>query len=279
MSTSTIFFDLKSIQELADGHEFARGEEYCQRGRVRNLILEDGVYRAYIHRASYFLVKVWHESDKVRTSCSCNYSKKGICRHTAATMISILNREESENDHAGSGINLYEDGSFVFPQVVSDPVVSDKEPDDLEEDAPTLTKHSTLLARDVMSSPVGTLPSDASIAQAWQFIQSREVRHVPIVSEDGTIHGVISDRDLLRDAVADVIASDAASLTERRVRDLISPRLLTAGPDTEIAQIARVLYEEHVGSLPIIDKDKNLVGLITRSDILKAIVEGDLLGD
>ena len=45
MSTSTIFLDLKSIQELADGHEFARGEEYCQRGRVRNLILEDGVYR------------------------------------------------------------------------------------------------------------------------------------------------------------------------------------------------------------------------------------------
>ena len=102
---------------------------------------------------------------------------------------------------------------------------------------------------------------------------------MPIVSEDGTIHGVISDRDLLRDAVADVIASDAMPLKQRRVRDLISPRLLTAGPDTEIAQIARVLYEEHVGSLPLIDEDKNLVGLITRSDILKAIVEGDLLGD
>ncbi len=279
MSTSTTFFDTKTIQEMADGHEFARGEEYCQRGRVRNLILEDGVYRAYVHRASYFLVKVWQENGKVRTSCSCNYSKKGICRHTVATMISILNREESEKDDAGSGINLYEDGSFVVPQVVSDPVVSDREPDDLEEDVSPLTKHSTLLARDVMSSPVGTLPSDASIAQAWQFIQGREVRHVPIVSEDGTIHGVISDRDLLRDAVADVISSEAMPLTKRRVRDLISPRLLTAGPDTEIAQIARVLYEEHVGSLPIIDEDKNLVGLITRSDILKAIVEGDLLGE
>ncbi|MBS10296.1 MAG: hypothetical protein CME19_01670 [Gemmatimonadetes bacterium] len=52
----------------------------------------------------------------------------------------------------------------------------------------------------------------------------------------------------------------------------------TAGPDTDIAQIARVLYEEHVGSLPIIDDSKNLVGMITRSDIFKAIVEGGLRG-
>jgi len=39
-----------------------------------------------------------------------------------------------------------------------------------------------------------------------------------------------------------------------------------------------VLYEEHVGSLPIIDDSKNLVGMITRSDIFKAIVEGGLRG-
>ncbi len=62
----------------------------------------------------------------------------------------------------------------------------------------------------------------------------------------------------------------------RLVRDLVSPQLLTTGLDTDIT---RVLYEEHVGTLPIIDENKNLMGLITRSDILKAIVEGDLLAE
>ncbi len=279
MNRSSIFFDTKTIQEMADGHEYARGEEYCQRGRVRNLIFEESVYRAYVHRAGYYLVRVWNEEGEVRTSCSCNYSKKGICRHTAATMIAILEREASEKDEAASGINFYEDGGFLIPQIVSDPIVTDEESEDLDEEHFPLKEHTALLARDVMSSPVRTLPSDASIAEAWQFIQEREVRHVPIVSEDGTIHGVISDRDLLRDAVSDAIANDAKSLSQRLVRDIVSSRLLTAGPDTEITHIVRVLYEEQVGSLPIIDEEKKLVGLITRSDILKAVVEGDLLGD
>ena len=67
-----------------------------------------------------------------------------------------------------------------------------------------------------------------------------------------------------------------ASVSLRLVRDLVSPQLLTTGLDTDIT---RVLYEEHVGTLPIIDENKNLMGLITRSDILKAIVEGDLLAE
>lgn len=276
MSVSALFFDKATIQKMADGHEFARGEEYCQRGRVRNLSHDDGVYRAYVHRASYYLVKVWEERGKVRTACSCNYKKRGICRHTVATMMAILKRETSDREAASTGINLYEDGSFVIPEVTQDEEPPAEPDEDL--DAPdSVPEHSALCARDVMSAPVATLPADASIADAWQFIQGREVRHVPIVSDDGTIHGVISERDLLRDAVADAISIDARPLTQRKVRDLVSPRLLTAGPDTDIAQIARVLYEERVGSLPIIDEDKNLIGLITRSDILRAIVEGDLL--
>ena len=277
MSVSELFFDQQTIQKMADGHEFARGEEYVQRGRVRNLILEDGVYRAYVHRASYYLVKVWYDGSRVRTSCSCNYSKPGICRHTAATMIAILKREDSDREEVDSGINLYEAGSYVVPDAASDPIVEKDPVDDPEEETSPLQALTVLKARDVMSSPVATLPDEASVAEAWQFIQEHTVRHVPVVSEDGTIHGIISDRDLLRDAVADAISLEARPLTDRLVKDLVSPRLLTAGPDTDISQIARVLYEEHVGSLPIIDENKNLVGLITRSDILRAIVEGDLL--
>ena len=76
MSVSALFFDKQTIQKMADGHEYARGEEYVQRGRVRNLILEDDVYRAYVHRASYYLVKVWHDGQEVRTSCSCNTARQ-----------------------------------------------------------------------------------------------------------------------------------------------------------------------------------------------------------
>jgi len=278
MAEADLLLDTKSIQAMSDAHEYARGEEYCQRGRVRNLIREDGVYRAYVHRASYYLVKVWSDGGRVRTSCSCNYSKSGVCRHTVATMIMIVKRETAEVD-TDDGINLYEDGSFVIPDVHAEPSGTGKALEEIEEGPPASVEASVLVARDVMSSPVATLPRDATIAQAWHFVQSRDVRHVPIVDEAGTIIGVISDRDLLRDAVSDAITHGSKPLTKRLVRDLVHSRLLTAGPDTDIAQIARVLFEEHVGSLPVIDEQQTLIGLITRSDILKAIVEGGLFGE
>jgi CBS-domain-containing membrane protein len=194
-------------------------------------------------------------------------------------MIAIVKRETSES-RAESTINLYEDGGFVI-LVYSAPDAQVPLLDEVEqvEEVPTFIKQpNKLVARDIVASPVGTLPENASIAQAWEFVQSRGVRHVPIVSDNGTIHGIISDRDLLRDAASDAISLNAKPLGERTVLDLVSPRLLTAGPETGIAQIARVLFEEHVGSIPIIDDQKALIGLITRSDILKAIVEREVLG-
>jgi acetoin utilization protein AcuB len=190
-------------------------------------------------------------------------------------MLAIEKRETT--DQAAATINLYEDGGFVVPAEQAEEV-HEHELEDAEEVVPALKNAEALVATDIVSSPVGTLPENASIAQAWKNVQGRDVRHVPIVSDNGTIPGVISDRDLLRDALTDAIGQNVKPLAERTVLDLVSPRLLTAGAETSIAQIARVLFEEHVGSIPIIDEQKALVGLITRSDILKAIVERDVLG-
>lgn len=124
-----------------------------------------------------------------------------------------------------------------------------------------------------MTAPVHTLPENASLARAREFLQTRKVRHIPVVGEDGRIIGMISDRDLLREAVSDAIASDAKPLTGRVVSQLVHTRILTASEDTTIHQIARVMVEERVGSVPILNGSQSVVGIITRSDLLRARVE------
>ena len=71
MSTDP-FFGIATHKSMAEGHECSRAEEYVQRGRVRNLIQQDGVYRAYVHRASCYLIKMWHDGTQARNTCSCN---------------------------------------------------------------------------------------------------------------------------------------------------------------------------------------------------------------
>lgn len=55
-----------------------------------------------------------------------------------------------------------------------------------------------LLARDLMSSPVHTLSSDNTAREAWAEMTRRGVRHIPVTSVHGTLVGILSDRDLLR---------------------------------------------------------------------------------
>ena len=128
-----------------------------------------------------------------------------------------------------------------------------------------------ILARDLMTVPVVTLPSDATIVDAWVLMTRRSFRHLPISSVHGTLVGMVSDRDLIRhspDLVIDGIQSTAA---RRRLAEIMSPRVLSATPATDIREIARVMMDERVGALPILDIDRRPVGIISKQDLLRGL--------
>ncbi|MBF0225550.1 MAG: CBS domain-containing protein [Desulfobacterales bacterium] len=126
-------------------------------------------------------------------------------------------------------------------------------------------KTPPLLAKNIMSRPVSYLFPDTTIEQAWTLIKDNRFRHVPVISRGKKkLVGIISDRDLLK------LVPKAENI--EYISQMMKTKVLTATPDTEIKQIAKVLFEERIGSMPIVEENGDLVGLITRSDILRAIV-------
>ncbi len=130
-------------------------------------------------------------------------------------------------------------------------------------------------ASQIMSSPVATLTPETTVAEAWELIRARGFRHIPILSGGKELVGIISDRDLLlefggffkTDAPQDKTAQE-----QMTIQGMIKRKVLTASPDTEIREIARILFEERIGSMPIVDDNGSLVGILTRSDILRTLV-------
>lgn len=122
-----------------------------------------------------------------------------------------------------------------------------------------------ITADDIMSTNVVTMTPDTSIDDAWQSISEHRFRHVPVVSANGQLVGILSDRDLLRS----LLRADK----DRPLSEIMSQPVLSAESSTEIRQIARVMFEEHLGSMPVLDADHQLIGIITRSDILRALIE------
>jgi CBS domain-containing protein len=133
---------------------------------------------------------------------------------------------------------------------------------------------SKLVARDIMSAPVVTLPFNASLAQAWELVKDKRFRHIPIQSRNGALVGILSDRDLSRGTVESALVGikGSAYLGKVTIENYVSRPVLVANPEATLPAIARVLLEERIGAIPVVSQEKELLGLITRSDMLRVIV-------
>ena len=119
--------------------------------------------------------------------------------------------------------------------------------------------HRVYLAKEVMSEPVIFLDNqNASIDQAWKIMQRHYIKHLPVV-KNKKLFGIISERDVLH-ALAFKIPPN---------KNWFIKKVYAASGDTDIQQITHTMFDQHIGSMPIIDEEQMLIGLITRSDILK----------
>lgn len=135
------------------------------------------------------------------------------------------------------------------------------------------TSPAVLLAEQVMTAPVVTLTPEATVTEALHQFQANTFRHVPVVSSAGRLVGIVSERDILR-YLAGLTASyqpQAPSSSDARVEQVMTPQVLTANVDTDVRYIARLFVEQHIGAIPV-TKDGALQGIITRSDVLGAVM-------
>lgn len=132
----------------------------------------------------------------------------------------------------------------------------------------------TLLATHIMKRKVLTLSPQTSLFETWKFICEHRFRHVPVVTDDGSLVGILSDRKLLREA-SDINPMEHHYASSRSINDIMVTNVLTAHPTTEVSMIAKIFINEKVGAMPIVDDNGNLVGIITRSDILRTFVKVD----
>jgi acetoin utilization protein AcuB len=135
-------------------------------------------------------------------------------------------------------------------------------------------RRPVILAQEVMSAPVVSLPSEAKLLEAQDLIRHRRFRHLPVTTGDGQVIGMLSDRDVWR-GLADPTAyklSAAINPAHTPIHHFMSQPVLVARPISEVRAIARVMFEEHVGAMPIISETGELMGMLTRSDILRVLI-------
>jgi acetoin utilization protein AcuB len=116
------------------------------------------------------------------------------------------------------------------------------------------------------------LPSDSTLLEAWTVMKHKGIHHLPVTSVHGTLVGMISNHDLLPHTNELESVNSPGPFAEHKLAGVMNSRVLSATPMTEIREIAYAMLDEQVNAIPIIDSSRHPIGILTTSDILRAIV-------
>jgi len=131
---------------------------------------------------------------------------------------------------------------------------------------------------EIMNRNLITVDKEASLRQARRVLDQHRMRHL-LVTEAKRLVGIVTDRDLRTAATS---SKSPLTTSEReefmdalKVKEVMKRRLITAAPDTTVAEAAKAMVREKVGCLPVVNAGNVLVGIVTESDLLEVLVRGD----
>jgi len=125
-------------------------------------------------------------------------------------------------------------------------------------------------AHQLMSHPVSTVPIEMSILDAQRYFRERNLQQMPVINAQQHIVGMLSLEDLLQFIVID--DGQMQYVGGKRVADAMSREVITADPVSDIRRVAQVMQEYHLDAVPIVDEQDALIGIVSRSDILRAVM-------
>lgn len=125
---------------------------------------------------------------------------------------------------------------------------------------------------DVMSREVHTIEMNERALDADRLMKMGRIRHLPVVDEDGSLVGLVTQRDLFHNALLRSLGYGAHGqeklLDMTLVKETMRSVVFTTTPDASLESAAQTLFNEKIGCLVVLDGD-SIVGILSEGDFVK----------
>ena len=122
-------------------------------------------------------------------------------------------------------------------------------------------------AKDIMTANPCCCSLNDSVQDVARTMRDHDCGAVP-VTDNGRLVGIVTDRDL-------TVRVLAAGLDhESRIADVISREPSTCSPDSDLTEVERVMSDQQVRRIPIVDADRQCVGIVSQADLARASFDG-----
>lgn len=145
---------------------------------------------------------------------------------------------------------------------------------------------ATTRVQDVMSREVHNVGPDTPLAEAVEMLLARNYRTLPVTDETGRVVGILTDGDVLeragllsisaqRELTASELAQHLQALRDQRltVGEVMSRPVVTVAGSEVVADAVQRMVERDVKRLPVVDEQGQLIGMLSRLDVLRALAQ------
>ena len=130
------------------------------------------------------------------------------------------------------------------------------------------------VSKNMTINPVTTTP-DMGVFEAFELMKNEGVQRLPVLDNDGNLVGIISEKNITS-AAADrkvSIVEFALLLSKIKVGDVMTKEVITVSIDDPVELAARKMSDNDISILPVVDNNGKLVGIVSRSDLFRLLLE------
>ena len=134
-----------------------------------------------------------------------------------------------------------------------------------------------MLVRQRMSAHPILCEPDLPVSDALDRMKTEHIRRMPVIDKHGKLIGIVSDKDLLHASPSPATSLSVWEITyllgKIKIQDVMTRKVITVSADTPLETAARIMVDNKIGGLPVVDGDGAVIGIITETDIFKAFIE------
>lgn len=132
-----------------------------------------------------------------------------------------------------------------------------------------------MLVKNWMNKPAITIDKHSSMQEAMALMKTHRITLLPVMDKKRLV-GVVTDRDLKKASPSDATTLEIHELlyllSTIQIKDIMTSKPVSVPPDFTIEETAEVLLANKISGVPVVDKDGDIVGVITHTDLFKVII-------
>jgi predicted transcriptional regulator len=148
------------------------------------------------------------------------------------------------------------------------------------------SKGAPMKVKEIMTTKVNTLSPEMNAREALGLLFKMKISGLPVIDENNKLVGMFTEKGVLRTLLPGYIAKVGSftyqenpkmikqkvdALQTMQVKDVMRQEVITVDEETALSEVARIMLTQLVRRVPVLNKDKQVIGIVAREDVVRAL--------